>query len=1022
MKSINIFYLLYIFLIHNVYSIKLNSITPSEIEKSFSSEIEEHNVNISITIDNKTKDNTTKDIMIYIGYIQEHNRLLPPSSYNYCKNRYNVISRDWLLQESFYYSCCTKPLSCNNNTCIYSCPVPPADINPDPFRTFIVDINNVYIREVDKDSEWQKTDKEFIYIVPFTMEGFIRKSIILIFIISIILFTINNLMSAINFSANRYPVVTTIVHLILTILIICFESIILSTVKANDSYSKTIESALSFSILTSIYSLFLIYIPNKKDNINPSEKEQRIKISNKSCISKYIKFLKNNQSKTFFSIIFFGLICYQTWTNYIFMIIFREVFDAEWEILIVVIICKSILSIFFLVAFFTAIYEVKIPIHFDKNTGKMCHFFPENNRTQKLLNSVIPQDGNTTNNYLAGLCKMNEIVYFNDNDLLENELYTIDCDISNNNNPYSYLFWKIGKIKSNKLIIEKEILILEKTRGIINKKYGEIKLFNREKHNILRVYQTVKTSDNKYKFIDFGIIKNGYLHKTRNILIQMIASIFRILPNYSEDYEYNIIENLRNESHKLTRCMGKNYGILYWIIFSITTLGIIINESLYFRNIFNFVLVLVMMIFAIIVNTKITYLPKLRRDNHFRLLKLAQNKKKRGTVNLNKYKIDYSWLIKQNASIYNNYNNMNISEHEGLKWIILKHNVLDEFYFEFKVEKDCQLFGLGISNGINEDIFSMFKPGIWCSTKDNKVGINTLTDMKWITDFESRSFTVGCGYIHNRLFFVTPGKKIYCSDITIGNLVACVPQNVQVEIISYNINLKKENEFTYLPDINFDYNKNIDIEITDQVIINTTALENNWNNEIKLSQLSLESIKSHIIEQNKIGIEEMCYGIGREGLSVISYNKFIINEDPKELCIDIDITNCQNPEFIAFGLVEEKSLYSQSYINLIPGSKGFDSFGYHSDNGSICISNKEEDVEYTDNNLSWFNKNTLDNIFRIKLGFDGSSLYFVNPKGIRFTIDQINEIDLWKKENSFIPVLYFHGNNMKGIKLIFHMH
>ena len=1021
MKGVNIFYLLYIFIIHNVYSIKLNSIIPSQIEKSFSSEIEQHTTNISVTVDN-----TTKDIMIYIGYIQEHDRPLPQSSYNYCKNNYNIISRDWLVQESFYYSCCSKPLSCDNNVCIYSCPIPPADINPDPFRTFIMDVSQVYIREVDKESKWQKTDKQFVYIVPYTLEGFFRKTIILALIISIILFTINNLMSIINFSANRYPVVTTVVHLISTILIISFESLLLSNIKSNDNHSRSTEAGLSFSILTSIYSLFLIYIPNKKDNFHPDEKEQRIKISNSSCISKYIKCLKNNQSKTFFSIIFFGLICYQTWTNYIFMDVFRGVFDAEWEILVVVIIWRSILSIFFLVAFFTAIYEVKIPIHFDKDTGEMIHFFPENNRTQKLLNRVMPHYSNTKNNYIAGLCKINEIVHFNEHELLEHELYAIDCDIKNSNNPYSYLFWKIGKIKSNKLIIEKTILVQEKIRGLINKKYGEIKLLNREKHNILKVYQTVKTSDDKHKFIDFGTIKNGYLHQNHHILIQTIATIFRILPDYSEDYEYNIIENLRNEFHKLTRCMGRKYGVLYWIIFSITTLVIIINEIYNFRNVLNFILIIVMMVFAIIVNTKITYFPKLQKTrNYLRLMELAQNKKKRGTVNLNKYKLNYKWLLKQESSIYNNYNNMNISEHPGLKWIVIKHDILDEFYFEFKVDNNCQMFGLGISNGINNDVFKMLKPGIWCSTNDNKIGINSNNDIKWITDSDRKNneFTIGCGYIHNRLFFVTPGKKVFCSNFNIGNLVLCIPQHTDIDISSYNIDLIKKNEFTYLPKINFKYNKNINIEVNNQVIINSTQpLENNWNHEIKLSQLSLESIKSHIIEQNRIGVENINYGIGREGLSVILYNKFIINEDPKELCIDIDITNCQNPEFIAFGLVDEKSLYSQSYINLIPGSKGFDSFGYHSDDGSICISNKEDDITYTNSNLSWFNKNTLENIFRLKLGFDGSSLYFVNPKGFRFTIDQINEIDLWKKENSFIPVLYFHGNNMKGIKLDFYMH
>ena len=114
------------------------------------------------------------------------------------------------------------------------------------------------------------------------------------------------------------------------------------------------------------------------------------------------------------------------------------------------------------------------------------------------------------------------------------------------------------------------------------------------------------------------------------------------------------------------------------------------------------------------------------------------------------------------------------------------------------------------------------------------------------------------------------------------------------------------------------------------------------------------------------------------------------------------------------GLVEEKSLSQSSDVNLIPGSEGFDSIGYHSDDGSICISNN---VVGTNNNLSWYNSNTFETLFEIKLGFDGSTLYFVNPYNERFTINEINEIELWKNGNNFYPVIYFHGSEMKNMTL-----
>jgi len=984
---------------------KLISISPTEIEKSFSSKIEDHFLLLEAI-----PNNVTNNLMLYIGYIhEEHDRVLPGHSYRYCKNNQNLIVRDWIYQENFYYSCCSKVISCNNSKCLYECPIPPANIDPDPFRTFNYDINRIFIREVNSESKWIDTKIKFTYTIPHNFEGFVRKFIILFLIISIIFFTINNLTSAINFSANTYPVVTTIIHFISTFTTISFEAILLSSLEEfNDIASNSSKAALSFSILTSIYSLFLIYIPNKKDNINATEKEQRIKINNKSCFAKYIKFLKNSQSKTFFSLLFVGLICYQTWTNYIFMNMFKEYFDVEWEILVIVIIWKSMLTIFFLVAFFTAVYEVKIPIHFDKDTGEMAHFYPTEGKAQKLINRIIP---NNTNNYIAGFCDQDEIIKFSEYKLKSNELYVIDNDVNNNTNPYSYIFWKIGNIKGNNIILDDKVLISKKNKGFFNKKYGIIKLTDRDIYNTLNVYNTVKTSDNKYKFIDFGVIKNGYLHQNSHIFIQTIAIIFRILPDYSEDYEYNIIENLRNEFHKLTKYMGRSYGILYWIIFGITTLCFIINEIYNFYNFLNIILIFVMICFSLIVNTKITYIPKLRKQKNYKnLLQHSQNKKKRGIENLSKYNFSHDWMLSHNHNIIKDFNNMKISNYPDLKWTILKQDTTKNFYYEIKINNNVDILGFGISNGENSDIFKILNPGFWCSTENKKFGFSFKNEIEWIDASNQKNMTIGCGYLHNKLFFITPDKECYCFDFNMGNLVICTSISSDLEIKSYDINLKRENKILYLPEINYDFSKQICIKNNDEILIENS----NWSNNIKISHLQTNSYKSFLIEGNRIGVERSSQNIGRIGFNIIFHELFCYKNNPIEISIKIDISNCKKPDFIALGLVEEKSLSQSSDVNLIPGSEGFDSIGYHSDDGSICISNN---VVGTNNNLSWYNSNTFETLFEIKLGFDGSTLYFVNPYNERFTINEINEIELWKNGNNFYPVIYFHGSEMKNMTL-----
>jgi len=550
----------------------------------------------------------------------------------------------------------------------------------------------------------------------------------------------------------------------------------------------------------------------------------------------------------------------------------------------------------------------------------------------------------------------------------------------------------------------------------MNKKIGEIKLFNRELHDTLRVYKTVKTSDNKYKFIDFGVIKNGYLHQNNHILIQTIATIFRILPDYSEDYEYNIIENLRNEFHKLTICMGRSYGIIYWLVFFITTSAIIINEALNYNNFLNFILVLVMIAFSIIVNTKITYVPKLKRQkNYKRLFEIEQTKKKRGEESLCKYNLKHLWLINQDNVILNEFNNMKLTEFPNLKWTVLKKDIKEPFYFEIKLNSICNFLGFGVSKGINQDIFKILNPGIWLSSDSNKIGFSYRKEMKWIEENNlcKKNTKIGCGYINNKIFFVTPGKDKYCFEFNSSNLIICTPEETNFEIKDYNLDIIKENEFIFLPEVEFIYKQNINIEINKEIFLK----ENNFDNEIKISQFNTNNIKSYSIEMNRIGVEDIQQYIDKDAMSVIFYKSFSYKNGIKEILIDIDLSACVKPDFIAFGLVEEKSLYSSSYLNLIPGSRGFDSIGYHSDDGSVCISNKENDIAYTNKNLSWYKVGTIETLFRIKLGFDGSNLYFTNPYNERFTLNEINQINFWKSGNTFFPVIYFHGSNMDKLIL-----
>ena len=124
--------ILFIIYPFNVLSFKFNYLDPLYVEKSFVSKIDTHQMELSLS-----NVNEINDYMLLISFIDTNFDRLPPDyGYKYCLNNNELVVRDWSYQESFYYSCCSKSFNCNNNTCYYTCPIPPANPSPDPFRDF----------------------------------------------------------------------------------------------------------------------------------------------------------------------------------------------------------------------------------------------------------------------------------------------------------------------------------------------------------------------------------------------------------------------------------------------------------------------------------------------------------------------------------------------------------------------------------------------------------------------------------------------------------------------------------------------------------------------------------------------------------------------------------------------------------------------------------------------------------------------------------------------------------------------
>ena len=195
----------------------LLSINPESVDKEFSGQIDIHEVELEV-------ENGYNNLMLFIGtVILPYDREPFDSAYIYCQDKSNQLVRDWVHQEEHYYSCC-QHIKTNNNIWNYICPIPPAEVNPDPFRTFFTsDVKQVYFKQVSLNSSWIKTEKTFTYLDTTSTQGILRKILTLFIVGSVSLIFVSTLMTNLNLFSNRYPFATTILHLLSTVFCILIE-------------------------------------------------------------------------------------------------------------------------------------------------------------------------------------------------------------------------------------------------------------------------------------------------------------------------------------------------------------------------------------------------------------------------------------------------------------------------------------------------------------------------------------------------------------------------------------------------------------------------------------------------------------------------------------------------------------------------------------------------------------------------------------------------------------------------------
>lgn len=1008
MRIFNILLLFFLTLIKTSTSnnLELISIEPNKIIKSFASKIDDNNVEIIVK-------NDYDNIMLFIGSVIEPYDEPPGDwDFDFCYDTPGKVIVDWNHEDEYKYSCCVKK---SNHT--YKCPVAMPEVNPDPFRTLINDdINNVYIKEYNKSSKWKLTDKTIVFMFDWNFQGFLKRFITVMLILSVSVIVVSGIISRMNFFSNKYPLACLIIHLIITTFSVLMEyNLYNMSFEDKSSRGKTLRQGIIFSILTIIYSLFLIYIPSRKDPQDPNTIEQRITIKKDNNYYKIIKLLKHKYVKETFSLIFVFFLFYQFVSIYSLVEASREYLELEWDGLLAIVIAYIVLEVIFLVAYMSALYEIKIPIRFDDTTGQVMQFLPETIhrrelQAQRITRKVNPKNPQRYNRNNFGFYQRGNLVNFDHSLIKAGDLILIDEDHNNYETHYNYLVWKVGYLKAGSLIINEEYLHTNRVKGCCNKKHGEVEIISREKDRKISLYSVVKIDETKeFKFIKYGYVTGGYLHQDYQIILDTVSSLMKIIPEYTPDYNYNIVENLRTECHRLTRKIGVYYSYLYLTLFGFCTINEIARQINYGINYMNLFFVLLMICFAINVNTKISKNPVLKKSKNFRKINLNTLKlNHRGDNDITKCKLSF-------CNIVSNPIEKNISPEKYSDFYIYNFNDLNyDFFVEINLPLNFDFIGIGVLNN-NEDILKRISPGMIVSGNENLIKIISKNQI----DNHKYAFSkIGFGRLKNR--YILYSDEFYQIKYTTMENISIISDNENLMYNLYKLVYPELNKISFLPKITNCSNEKVTISLETSNLTETS---------LKLYGSTNKPIKVALLEENKdIDYWSIYQNIpkylilnksSKNGFLYILEDEITLNEI-FEFKLNVTYQDFSQVNFVSIGLIENSYLYHNKFLDVVPGWDTSRSIGYHSDDGSICISDNIKTESYINDSLSWFPiKETFEEnnkkSFSLTVGFDGIWLYFENERE-RFGLTNYNLL-VNKKNLLFSPILYIDGLVKKELSI-----
>lgn len=569
---------------------KERMLNPTRIPVSFANKIEDVPRTVTSTFE--------EEVLYFNNVWDPYDRDLPPEGGNLCDGNWGTIAVDESVKEQYPYSCCERNDEATDNNMTKRCPIPPPE-DPDVLRALLFErpvevwawrSNNGSSSDGGPPS-WRKLPVTFTYYDPVTPVGYAKRILAIFVITTFVMGVLSIVASILHQGTNRLPGLCFLFHVLTLACIWIVASEAMAEVRQDPSYrGQIIRAGLVHTYIILLMSMVVIYIPAASE-----EEDQRIR---SACGERLSKCAHTKVARRTASIICaLHAIVGDVLGSYALIDSCWSILDSEFETLIGIALCYSIASTIHVVSFFTAIYQLEVPLRLGEpqtlrrtGTGSRVklrrHLVGVHRRGDGALMPVPGWRGTPFHVYASkercdggitlsiwdvGILRQGVVDFYHDDASHDSQSRKSSyCGIRGRGKKRRnvHLPGLLGRAHSSTAEEPLHAVTVSVCNGQGDfEKIGSIVITNNPNNN-----STEKAHNEKDTIID--AMETGIFHYDLSIEATIIQTVLHVSPKPSEDgYSLNVVHNMRQWAydrqrqlcHRITCCGQPVYGILWWV-------------------------------------------------------------------------------------------------------------------------------------------------------------------------------------------------------------------------------------------------------------------------------------------------------------------------------------------------------------------------------------------------------------------------------------------------------------------------